>query len=361
MNKKFLIGLAVLTVVLFALQYRMPRRFSWEPSFAGASHQPFGCYVFDTVLATSMPHGYQAVRLTPWQLHRDSAGCRSLIVLGNYGTGYQSELLKMAREGWRILLLTDGKSDMLDSLHLDCEALPAFSYEQVTSRKRVYGRILWTDDDGYTPRKEGYTLVPQLVSATLKLHQVSEGRALALFSSGSEGMPQPVVVQCPVGKGEIIVCSAPLLFTNYGMLNDECRPVVTRVLNRLKELPVVRIDDSKARKGETARNEQTPFIVFLERPPLRLALYLSVLTLVLFLVFTARRRQRAIPVVEPPKNQNMEFVKLIGTIYYRRRDREGRLQQKLTEMHRLYEQSATVSEQELDELMDEMNEIIKKE
>lgn len=361
MNKKFLIGLAVLTVVLFALQYRMPRRFSWEPSFAGASHQPFGCYVFDTVLATSMPHGYQAVRLTPWQLHRDSMGCRSLIALSSHVSDYQSELLKMAGEGWRILLLTDESSGLLDSLRLDLEDLPPFSYEQVVSRERIRGRINWTGDDGYAPRKKDYSLVPELVSATLKQQEGSVGRILALFSSGSGEESQPVVVQCPVGKGQIIVCSAPLLFTNYGVLNDECRPVVMRVLNRLKGLPVVRIDDSKARKGETARNEQTPLVVFLERPPLRLAIYLSVLTLGLFLVFTARRRQRAIPVVEPPKNQNMEFVKLIGTIYYRRRDREGRLQQKLTEMHRLYEQSATVSEQELDELMDEMNEIIKKE
>ena len=38
------------------------------------------------------------------------------------------------------------------------------------------------------------------------------------------------------------------------------------------------------------------------------------------MVFTAKRRQRIIPEVEKPKNRNLEFVKLIGTLYYQKHD-----------------------------------------
>jgi hypothetical protein len=38
------------------------------------------------------------------------------------------------------------------------------------------------------------------------------------------------------------------------------------------------------------------------------------------MVFTAKRRQRVIPVVEEPKNRSLEFVKLIGTLYYQKGD-----------------------------------------
>lgn len=44
------------------------------------------------------------------------------------------------------------------------------------------------------------------------------------------------------------------------------------------------------------------------------------LGVVLFMIFTARRRQRVIPIVEKPKNRSLEFIQLIGTLYYQRHD-----------------------------------------
>jgi hypothetical protein len=38
------------------------------------------------------------------------------------------------------------------------------------------------------------------------------------------------------------------------------------------------------------------------------------------MTFGARRRQKAIPVVEPPANRQLEFVQLIGTLYHQRHD-----------------------------------------
>jgi uncharacterized protein YerC len=44
------------------------------------------------------------------------------------------------------------------------------------------------------------------------------------------------------------------------------------------------------------------------------------LGVLLFMVFTARRRQRAIPVVSRPENRSLEFTKLIGTLYHQQKD-----------------------------------------
>ena len=59
---------------------------------------------------------------------------------------------------------------------------------------------------------------------------------------------------------------------------------------------------------------------FLSQPPLRWAVTLGFIAILVFMVFTARRRQRVIPEVEKPKNRNLEFVKLIGTLYYQKHD-----------------------------------------
>ena len=45
-------------------------------------------------------------------------------------------------------------------------------------------------------------------------------------------------------------------------------------------------------------------------------------------MFYARRRQRVIPVVEEPKNRSIEFVKLIGTLYYQKHINHDLLQKK---------------------------------
>ena len=51
-------------------------------------------------------------------------------------------------------------------------------------------------------------------------------------------------------------------------------------------------------------------------------------TILLFLIFNARRRQRVIPVYKAPRNHNIEFVKLIGTLYWQRHDNNDLLQKK---------------------------------
>ena len=55
---------------------------------------------------------------------------------------------------------------------------------------------------------------------------------------------------------------------------------------------------------------------------------MSLLTVVLLLCFTARRRQRPIPVMSPPENRSLEFVKLIGTLYYQRETPSALLRKK---------------------------------
>ena len=51
-----------------------------------------------------------------------------------------------------------------------------------------------------------------------------------------------------------------------------------------------------------------------------MAYFLALACLALFAVFTGKRRQLIIPVINPPKNASLEFVKTIGNMYYRKGD-----------------------------------------
>jgi hypothetical protein len=53
---------------------------------------------------------------------------------------------------------------------------------------------------------------------------------------------------------------------------------------------------------------------------LRWAFWLVLLLFALIYLFDSKRKQRAIPVINPLRNSSMEFVKTIGRLYYQRRD-----------------------------------------
>ena len=55
-------------------------------------------------------------------------------------------------------------------------------------------------------------------------------------------------------------------------------------------------------------------------PPLKWAIWLTVLTLLAFMLFSIRRQQRPIPLPQKYVNRQLEFVKHIGTLYAERLD-----------------------------------------
>ena len=132
-------------------------------------------------------------------------------------------------------------------------------------------------------------------------------------------------VTFPMGKGSITWVCTPLIFTNFGILDANNHEYIFRLLTETGGLPVIR---TEAYVPAVQMAEQTPLRFIISQRPLRWALYLSLLVVLLSMIFGFRRRQRVIPVVEKPQNHLLEFVQLIGTLYYQRRDcRDELLQQ----------------------------------
>ena len=325
-NRWFITFVVVFLALVFVMEYQMPRRFSWNPSFSHIDKQPFGCYVFDSVLSASLSDGYEVTKKTLYQLRGEHRRMGVLVVaeyLYNMSETDVDNLLAMAAEGSKILLVSGGMPSCLsDTLHFDTDGY----YHELTLREyAVRGLTLdtvtWIADAVYD-RKE-YYLYPQLSSFEILLDTDSvKGRILAMNTSHqheeeNDSVSYSTAVAIPVGKGEVILAMTPLAFTNYGILEGNIHDYVFRLLTQMKGLPMVR---TEAYTPATAQAEQSPLRYFLSQPPLRWAVILSFLTILVFMVFTAKRRQRVIPVVEEPKNRSLEFVKLIGTLYYQKGD-----------------------------------------
>jgi hypothetical protein len=136
---------------------------------------------------------------------------------------------------------------------------------------------------------------------------------------------KPVAFRLEIGEGELFLVATPLMFTNYGMLDGDNASYIFRLLSSMKDMPLTRIE---AYGRFANQGSGSPLRYLLSQPPLRWALYTTLITIVLCMVFTAKRRQRVIPVVLPPANETLRFTQLIGNLYYQRKDYKDMLQKK---------------------------------
>lgn len=337
MSRKFWLFIVALLALMLVLEYQMPRRFVWNPTFAHEDRQPFGCYVFDSLLSSEMPHGYTVCRKTLSQLSLEKLPPRSIITLR---TGYQGEyvnvdtLLALAARGNRILYADSYfRDELCDTLNIRCKSKNYFlaaSFQSSFGHALPSDSLFWVGDSAVYP--PSITRIhPQFLNACIldtfpavplaKIHNwedkkfaeehISKDSPYMKADPSKMKVADVVALSYPIGKGELILVTTPLMLTNYGILND---PVyVHRLLNHLKPLPVIR---TEAYMPNINVAESSPFRELLKRPPLRWALYLVLLGIVLLMGFNARRRQRAIPIEKPPRNYQLDFIRHIGTLQY---------------------------------------------
>ena len=325
-RSKFIIAILVMLVVVLIIEYRMPRHFVWQPTYSHADAQPFGCMVFDSVMQASMPNGYSVDRRGLQQMKRDSmfTSPKSILIITSEGMPYTDCLfvLQLAAEGHTVMVASLEVYAWGDTLGFDTEWNSTFRLNDVAGKKPSKDTLIWTEDGIYARYPLSLQVYPQMVERTILPSDSIPSQVLMTYQES-----QAVAVAYPIDKGELILVSAPLLMTNYMMVSGDGWAMQGRLMDRLKPHPVIR---TEAYMSATAQAESTPFYVFLREPPLRWALYLTLLTILLFCIFTARRRQRVIPVVEKPQNHNLEFVRLIGTLYWQDHWNPGLLAKKLS-------------------------------
>ena len=313
MNRKFWLIIVALLVLMLALEYQMPRRFQWEPTFAHADRQPFGCYVFDSIFSQEMPHGYTVCRKSLSQLALQDTTPRSIVILC---TGYQHQavnrdtLFALAHRGYHILVTpTYVDWQLFDTLRVGYNNYGNFNLKSIQGLQAEHEYIYWTGDSAHY-KPDVYSCYKQMIDLTFRYNDSVRLEVLAHINNG-DTLTRSLAISYPIGRGEIILVSTPRLLTNYGVLNHP--GYVHRLMNRLRDLPIVRTEAYMPNYDVT---QESPFRELLKRPPLRWALYLVLLGIVLLMGFNARRRQRAIPVEQPPRNYQLDFIRHIGTMQY---------------------------------------------
>jgi hypothetical protein len=123
----------------------------------------------------------------------------------------------------------------------------------------------------------------------------------------------PVLVDFQMGQGHLLVSSMPLVLSNYFCLNSDSRKLGFAILSYLNPAK----ENRHFEFYHLGRIEsQTKLRVVLGQPSLRIALYLSLLLVAIYMFFGSKRRQRVVPVLVPLKNESLAFLNRLSTLYH---------------------------------------------
>ena len=129
------------------------------------------------------------------------------------------------------------------------------------------------------------------------------------------------------GRGTFFFHSTPLAFTNYHLRDSLGLAYVNRLIDYLPaegplyfdETSGVRESVARSRNRETPRlDAESPLRYILSQPALAWAWYILLVLGILYLIFRARRRQRAIPILERNENTSLAFIETIGQLTFAR-------------------------------------------
>ena len=312
-DRKYLWILGGLVLALVLIEYFKPKPLDWTPTLSAKDKIPFGTFVLNDVLTDIFP-GKKVVNLnqTLYELREGQAETAQNIFIMASSFAPDSldtdALLKMVEAGGHAFIAANFfDNHFADTLHLQME----FQMQVVLREKAE----LTTEKDSASlhfvnPRLDtgAYYYQPENISNYFDSFDTANTTVLAVNQ-----LRQPVYIKTKWGEGAFYLSSVPLPYTNYYLLKKNNYQYAAQSLSYL---PVADVHWTEYyQRGRFQSSSPLRFV--LSNPSLKWGFYITIFGLLLFITFEIKRKQRAIPLMAPPRNTTVEFVKTVGNLFYR--------------------------------------------
>lgn len=131
------------------------------------------------------------------------------------------------------------------------------------------------------------------------------------------------------GKGRIYLHVAPRIFGNYFLLTNDNYKYFENVVSYVRSEPAYVYWDEYYKNTHNSRkknpasgnnNDFSTLSVIWQQPALRWAFLLAIASLLFFIIFNSKRKQREIPVVPPLFNSTLTFTRAVGQLYLQKKN-----------------------------------------
>ncbi len=307
--KKYMIIGTILLVAYLLVQYFTPKPTDWTATYAAKDKIPFGTYILRQQLNQLFP----ATKVEPVQTaiyntlqNKPKGRSNYVLVAGTLkvdSLDYR-EMVKYMQEGNNIFIAANQiQGILLDTLNLELKIHFSFRSKRKFPINFVNPSLKRELDYYFDKGTSGQHFVRIDTARAIVLGQVQNERAN--------------FVQYKFGRGALFIMANPQLLTNYNLLKEEGRDYAAKALSYLPKAQYLLWDEYFTKRDE---NKGAVLRVFFEYEQLKWAYYIALFSLIVFVLFEIKRRQRIIPVIERPKNTSVEFVQVVGRVYYQQRN-----------------------------------------
>ena len=317
---KFFIIAVVLVALLAAIELFYPKPVSWQLSLSSDDKIPFGLSALRESLPVLFDEDQTVLSRESFYLMDSASQANGYLVISSeifQGDEDFVAMMKKVEEGAVTLLSAYRFNEAIqDSL--------GFTISDSILDDLYPDGIIDNEDSAY------FELVPQMgkkfvyrrKDAPFHFELESPEYWKVLMTNEED---YPVTIARKIDRGLIILNCTPLLFTNYYLLYTDNDLAAASLLSYLPEGNLHWTEFYSRGRDEVS----TPLRFILKTAPLKWAYYLTLSGIFAFIFFEAKRRQRPIPIITPPRNESLDFVRTVGNLYYENGDHKNLAEKKI--------------------------------
>jgi len=316
--KKYLIIGSILMLAYLVAQYFKPTPTNWTATYLSDDKIPFGTYILRQRINDILPGTtVKTLRSAVYNnLKERSVGKSNYFIIGSSvkvdQLDYQ-QMVKYMKAGNNIFIAAyQIKGILLDTLKLSITS--DFNFQN----KRKYP-INFVNPN--VKRALDYYFDKGI--SQQYFNKIDTAKAIVL---GKMENAKANFVQYKYGNGALYILPNPQLLTNYSLLREDGADYAAKALSYLPKAESFLWDEQFTRKDTS---DGSVFRVLFRYDELRWAYYIALLSLVVFVLYEMKRRQRIIPIIERPKNSSVEFVNVVGRVYYQQHNNRDIAEKKI--------------------------------
>ncbi|MDR5589983.1 DUF4350 domain-containing protein [Christiangramia sp. SM2212] len=311
MNKTYKIafGLFILLVISLAwLESNEPEPINWTPSYTNSDKIPLGSYIFYETWKDNQPDRISEIRIPPYEYLNDAPENGTYFFLNNYVNLEGDELddiLNWVSEGNTLFISAYNFGEKLqDTLQVELSSF--ISMDGFKTRPKLnlvnsnlkFEKALEFDHDLPAVYFNKIDTLNQVILGTSSFENANENEKVNFLRTS-------------FGDGKIFLHTVPQAFSNYFLLQKDNYKYNKGLLAYLGNEKI--LWDSYYKSGKSFFT--SPLYILLNNRALKWAYYFVIIAAILFILFEGKRKQRAIPIVEPPQNKSFEFTQTMSQLY----------------------------------------------
>ncbi len=315
-NKKFIYFFIGIFVVITAVQYLLPKPIDWSRTYLSKTKTPFGCYaiynLIDDVYSQKISYNTQ----TLYNLNNKEDKNSSLLLINdniNFNKSDIKSLYSFLQKGNIVFIAANNfEGAIADSLHIKTGYNFGNYFTSMDSLVNKPGEIIKFTANNLSQKKYTYSQVANV--NYFESFDSTRFKVLAYYQND-----KACLIHTKLNNGNLYLMSIPDIFTNYFIVNNKTRDAAYAMLSLLKNKNIIWDEYYK-----TFNITNYSFLKFVfESDALYAAYLLLIFTVIFYMIFEGRRRQRAIPILNKPINSTLEFLNVISHVYYSNKNHQS--------------------------------------